>query len=60
MGKGDQRTKRGKLFRGSRGKATQRKARPAARPEVKPAPRARAPRPAPAEVPPPPPPTEAE
>ncbi len=42
MGKGDKRTKRGKLFRGSHGKTLKRKSA-APKPEAKPAP-ARAPR----------------
>jgi 30S ribosomal protein S31 len=45
MGKGDKRTKRGKLFRGSRGKSVPGKSRAAAaKPEVKPA-AARVPKP---------------
>jgi|GEM_PF-507084 len=50
MGKGDKRTKRGKLFRGSRGKPIPGKPPPAPpKPEPKPAPvKAKAPRPQPA------------
>lgn len=55
MGKGDKRTKRGKLFRGSRGKATPRRSGTAAKADPKAAPKpARQPRtPTPAEPPPP-------
>jgi ribosomal small subunit protein bTHX len=45
MGKGDKRTKRGKLFRGSRGKTTpNKKTRAPVKVEAKPAAKARAPR----------------